>query len=161
MSEVAHATSAWPLALTTIRTVMAACHASQMPVAMPQPTRSPPSRIERGSGIALVPAERLGALAVAFPQCFAAERLINVLIAIGIAAQAKFERIDLERNRKLIHRAFKRIDAGRAAWAAHIARCRKVELGELMRVIWRWRMYRVLPTNRSLAGCSLRIATSR
>ena len=67
--------------------------------------------------IALVPAERLRALAVAFAQCLAAVGPITVLVAIRIAAQAKLERIELERDRKLVHRAFERIDAGRGAWA--------------------------------------------
>src|SRR5215831_1468836 len=53
MSEVAQATSAWPLALNTTRTAIDHCNASQTPVAMPQPTRSPASRIDRGSGLRL------------------------------------------------------------------------------------------------------------
>jgi len=69
--EVAHATSAWPLALSAMRTVIGICNASHTPVAMPQPTR-----------IAFVPAERRGALAVAFTQRLAAERQIVVLIAL-------------------------------------------------------------------------------
>ena len=85
--------------------------------------------------ISLLPAERRRALAVAFAQCLAAEWPINILIAFRIAAQAKFEWIDLERNRKLVHRAFKRVHAGGGAWTAHIARCRKVEFGEFMRVL--------------------------
>src|SRR5258705_9051145 len=50
MSEVAQDTSAWPLAVSPMRTVIGTCSASQTPVAMPQPTSSLPSRIKRGSG---------------------------------------------------------------------------------------------------------------
>ena len=53
MSEVAHETSAWPLPVNTMRAAIGICSASQMPVAMPQPTSSLPSRIERGSGLRL------------------------------------------------------------------------------------------------------------
>ena len=45
-----------------------------------------------------------------------AERPIVVMIALRITSQAKFERIDLERDRKFVHRAFERVDAGRGAW---------------------------------------------
>ena len=64
-------------------------------------------------GIALVPAERLRALAVAFAQRLAAVRLVLVLVAVRIAPQAKLERIELERDRELVHRA---IRAQRARW---------------------------------------------
>ena len=37
-----------------MRTAIGICNASQTPVAMPQPTRSLPSRIERGSGLRLL-----------------------------------------------------------------------------------------------------------
>ena len=53
MSEVAQETSAWPLAVSRMRTAIGTCSASQTPVAIPQPTRSVPSRIERGSGLRL------------------------------------------------------------------------------------------------------------
>ena len=36
-----------------MRTAIGICNASQMPVAMPQPTNSLPSRIERASGMRL------------------------------------------------------------------------------------------------------------
>src|SRR5262244_594798 len=114
MSEVAQATSAWPLALNTTRTVIVHCNASQTPVAMPQPTRSPASRIDR---------------------VLTAERPIVVLIALRVTSQAKFERIDLERDRKFVHRAFERVDAGRGAWTAHVARRRQVEPSELVHVL--------------------------
>ena len=42
-----------------IRTVIGACHASQTPVAMPQPTKSTTVPHRAGLRIALVPAERL------------------------------------------------------------------------------------------------------
>src|SRR5205085_1899375 len=86
-------------------------------------------------GVALVPAERLRALAVAIPQRLAAVRPADVLVAIRITPQAKIERIELERDRKLVHRAFESIDAGRSAWTAHVAWCCKIEPGELMRVL--------------------------
>jgi hypothetical protein len=49
MSEQAQDTSAWPLAESTMRTVIGICMASHTPVAMPKPTSSPPSRMERGA----------------------------------------------------------------------------------------------------------------
>ena len=85
-------------------------------------------------GIALVPAERLGALAVAFAQRLAAVRPIVVLIALRITPQAKLERIELERDRKLVHRGFERKDGGGGAWRAHVAWGRKIEPRELVRV---------------------------
>src|SRR6516165_1577602 len=85
--------------------------------------------------IAPVPPKRLGALAVAFAQRLTAERPIVVLIALRITSQAKFERIDLERDRKFVHRAFERVDAGRGAWTAHVARRRQVEPSELVHVL--------------------------
>ncbi len=68
MSEVAHATSAWPLGVSTMRTVIGACNASQMPVAMPQPTRSLPSRIDRGAKLRLSQPNASAPLAIAFAQ---------------------------------------------------------------------------------------------
>ena len=51
MSVKAQATSAWPFAVSTTRALAFCCIASQMPVAMPQPMSSLPSRIERGCGL--------------------------------------------------------------------------------------------------------------
>ena len=42
-----------PLAVSTMRAAAGICSASQTPVAMPQPTSSLPSRIERGSALRL------------------------------------------------------------------------------------------------------------
>ena len=53
MSEAAQDTSACPFAVSTMRAAAGICKASQTPVAMPQPTSSLPSRIERGSGLRL------------------------------------------------------------------------------------------------------------
>jgi hypothetical protein len=53
MSEAAQDTSACPFAVRTMRAAAGFCKASQTPVAMPQPTSSLPSRIERGSGLRL------------------------------------------------------------------------------------------------------------
>ena len=52
-NALAQETSAWPLAVRTMRTAIGTCSASQTPVAMPQPTNSVPSRIERGSALRL------------------------------------------------------------------------------------------------------------
>ena len=101
---------------------------------MPKPIRSLPSRIERGCGIALVPAERLRALPVAFAQRLAAERLVLVLVAVRIAPQAKLERVELELDRKLVHRGFERKQRGGGARRAHVARGREIEPGEPVRV---------------------------
>ena len=86
-------------------------------------------------GVALVPAERLRALAVAFAQGLAAERPIIVLVAIRITPQTKLERIELECDREFVHRTFERIDAGRSAWTAHVARGRQVEPSQPVRVL--------------------------
>ena len=85
-------------------------------------------------GIAFVPTERLGALAVAFAQRLTAERPIVVLIALRITSQPEFERIELERNRKLVHRGFERKVGGWGTWRAHVARGRKIEPHELVLV---------------------------
>ena len=81
-------------------------------------------------GVALLPAEGLGALAVAFAQGLAAVGPAVVLVAFGIAAQAELERVDLQRDGQLVHRGFQRIDGGRRTGAAHVAGCGKIELGE-------------------------------
>ena len=60
-----------------------ACMASQTPLAMPQPTSSRPSRIERGVGIAVRPAEALGALRVAGAKLLAGEGLVLVLVLVA------------------------------------------------------------------------------
>ena len=49
MSEVAVATSRWPLAPSLALAVVFENIASHIPVATPQPTSSDPSRIERGA----------------------------------------------------------------------------------------------------------------
>ena len=85
-------------------------------------------------GVALVPAERLRALAVAFAQRLAAVRPVLVLIAVRIAPQAKLERVELERDRQLVHRGFERKERGGGARRAHVARGREIELGEPVRV---------------------------
>src|SRR5262249_25296577 len=81
-----------------------------------------------------LPAEGLRALLVTLAQLLAAVGLAGVLVTVRIAAQAQLQRIELERDRKLVHRAFERKRAGRRARAAHIAGGREVELGELVYV---------------------------
>ncbi len=127
MSENADATSAWPFAVSTMRTAVSICSASQTPVAMPQPTSSLPSRIERGSGLRLSQPKASRALPIAFAQLLAGVGFVLVLIAIGIAAQPQLQRIELERDRKLVHRAFQSIDAGRRARRAHVGWRRQIE----------------------------------
>ena len=51
ISEHPQAISAWPLAESTMRTVIAICIASHTALAMPHPISSLPSRIERGSAL--------------------------------------------------------------------------------------------------------------
>jgi hypothetical protein len=58
-----------------------------------------------------------------------------VLVAIRIAPQAKLERVQLERDRELVHGALERIDAGRGARRAHVARGCEIEPRELVRVL--------------------------
>ncbi len=53
ISAVALAISTLPLAVITARALAFNCIASQMPLAIPQPTSSLPSRMERGSGVRL------------------------------------------------------------------------------------------------------------
>jgi hypothetical protein len=57
---------------------------------------------------------------VAFAQRLAAVGPIFVLIAIRVAAQAQLDRVELERDRELVHGAFERIDGGRRAGRAHV-----------------------------------------
>ena len=112
-------------------------------------------------GIALVPAERLRALAVAFAQRLAAERLVLVLVAVRVAPQAKLERIELERDRKLVHRGFERITA---RWRRSARACRTRSGDRAARAgarISRWRTCRAGRTSRSPADGSPRIARSR
>src|SRR5262249_4463424 len=85
-------------------------------------------------GLALAPAERFRALAVALAQRLAAIRDVVVLVAVWIIPQAQLQRIDLERNRQLIHRALERIDGRGGAGGALVARCWLIELGEPVRV---------------------------
>ena len=82
-------------------------------------------------GVALGPAERLRALAVAFAQLLAAVGLVSCLVAIRIAPQAQLERIELERDGELVHRAFERIDAG-AAPGARMSHGSEIEPRELV-----------------------------
>ena len=72
--------------------------------------------------IALRPAECLGAAIVAILQRLAGERLVDVLLEVGIVLEPKLERIDAERIAKLVHRAFERIDTRRGSGRAHIHR---------------------------------------
>ena len=53
ISEAAQDTSACPFEPSAMRTAAGICSASQTPEAMPQPTRSLPSRMERGSELRL------------------------------------------------------------------------------------------------------------
>ncbi len=82
--------------------------------------------------IALVPAERLRALPVAFAQLLAGIGQVLVLVAVGVALQPQLHRIDLERDGKFVHRAFERIDAGRRTRRAHVGGGRKIQPRELV-----------------------------
>ena len=134
MSEVAQETSAWPLAVSDD------AHRDRHLQRFPDARRHAPAHQlvavahRTRLGVALVPTERFRALAVAIAQALAAVRPVGVLVAIRIAPQAQLQRIELERDRQLVHRAFERIDAGRGAWSAHVARRRKIEPRELVRV---------------------------
>src|ERR1700738_4218444 len=64
-------------------------------------------------GIALVPAECLRALRIARAQLLAGVGNVLDLVAIRIAAQAQFHRIELERDGELVPRAFDAVNAGR------------------------------------------------
>ena len=78
-------------------------------------------------GFALVPAERRRALPVAFAQLLAGIGKVRVLVAVGVALQPQLHRIDLERDREFVHRAFERIDARRSARRAHVGGGRNVQ----------------------------------
>src|SRR3954469_1013418 len=71
--------------------------------------------------LALGPAKRLSALAVAFAQALAAVGSIRDLVVIRITPQAKLKRVELQRHRKLVHRTLERVDARCRAWGAHVA----------------------------------------
>jgi hypothetical protein len=85
-------------------------------------------------GVALAPSKSFRALPVAIAQALAAVWPVGVLVAIRITPQAKLERIELEGDRELVHRAFERIDGGRGTRGAHIAWCRKIEPRQLVPV---------------------------
>ena len=81
--------------------------------------------------IALRPAEFLGTAIVAILQRLAGERLVDVLLEVGIVLEPKLERIDAERIAKLVHRAFERIDTRRGSGGAHIHGGGQIELRQL------------------------------
>ena len=83
-------------------------------------------------GIALLPAERRRALAIAFAQLLAGVGEVLVLIAIRVALQAQFKRIEIERHGEFVHRAFERVDARRRARRAHVGRGGDIEAHELV-----------------------------
>ena len=85
-------------------------------------------------GVALAPAERLRALAVAFLQLLAGVGQAVVLVAVRVAANAQFHRVELERDGEFVHRAFERIDAGGGTRRAHVAGRGDVEPRELVLV---------------------------
>src|SRR3984957_2418805 len=85
-------------------------------------------------GIALVPAERFRAPAVALAQVLAAIRQAAGLIAVRIASQAQLERIELGGHSQFVDSAFECMDTGRGARAAHVAGGRKIEPRQLVRV---------------------------
>jgi len=87
MSDAAEATSACPLAVSTMRTAVGICSASHIPVAMPHPISSWPSRIERGSGLRFSQPKAAGALPIAFAQLLAGVGKISALVAIRVALQ--------------------------------------------------------------------------
>ena len=111
-------------------------------------------------GLALVPAERLRALAVAFAQLLAGVGKVLVLVAVRVASQPQLQRIELERDGKLVHRAFERVDAGRRARRAHVGGRGNVEPRQLVHVASRWRTCRAGPTSRCRCARTPRIATS-
>src|SRR5262249_53332962 len=63
-----------------------------------------------GFRITFGPAEGLRPLAIAFPQRLAAVAAAGVLVTIRITSQAKLQRIEIERDRELVHRAFESVD---------------------------------------------------
>src|SRR5262249_55035369 len=79
-----------------------------------------------------LPAEGLRALLVTLAQLLAAVGLVGVLVAVRIAAQAQLQRIELERDRKLVHRAFERKRAGRGARAVHTEGGGRAEFGDFV-----------------------------
>ena len=161
MSEAAQEISACPLALSTMRTAAGICRASQTPVAMPQPTSSLPSRIERGYGVALAPSRRLPRPGRSIRAALAGVGDVLVLVAVRIAAQTQLHGIDLKRDCELVHRAFERVNAGRGARRAHVAGGRNVERDELVRVSGVGATCRAGPTNRCRCARNPRIARSR
>ena len=77
-----------------------------------------------------LPAEALGAEAVALAQRLARVRPVLARILLGVVAQPQLERIDLQREGELVHRALEREIAGRLARRAREGRRRDVELGD-------------------------------
>ena len=82
--------------------------------------------------VALRPAEPFRTLAVAFAQLLAAVGLVLDLVLVRVIDQPQLERIEAGRISELVHRAFDRVEAFRAARRPHVARRVLVELDELL-----------------------------
>ena len=144
-------TSACPLAVGTMRGGACTCSASQMPVAIP----SRPARCRRASSAALhcaCSSRSCGALPVAFAQVLAGIGNVLVLVAVRVAPQAQLQRIELERHRKLVHRAFECIDAGGRARRAHVRRGWQDRAAPACANISRLRFYKAGRTTRCRRG---------
>ena len=108
--------------VSTARAVVCIISASQTPVAMPQPTSSRPSRIERGCGLALRPAEPRRTLRVAGAQLLAGERLALVLVGLGVVPEPQLERVDAGAVGELVHG---RLEPEHARGWRRVRACRK------------------------------------
>jgi hypothetical protein len=97
-------------------------------------------------------------LAVAFAQILLNGSSPLFCVEIRVTPQAQVQRIDLERDREFVLRAFERINTGRGAWTAHVARCSKIESRALVRVL-RIGAFGASRTTPSRADGSPRIAT--
>ena len=85
-----------------------------------------------GRRIASAPAKGFRPAGIAFAQLLAGVGQVFALVAIRIALQPQFDRVELERDRQLVHGAFERADAGSRARRAHVAGRGDVETDELV-----------------------------
>ncbi|MNL08349.1 hypothetical protein D3C87_1290660 [compost metagenome] len=73
-----------------------------------------------GFGIALLPAETLGALGITLAQFFAGIRLVFVLIALGVVDEAQLQGIDRQGASQFIHGTLQADQPQRRSRGAHV-----------------------------------------
>ena len=130
ISELADATSRWPLAPSVARA------RRLQHERFPYAGRNAPADeflalLHRtGRAAALLPAEALRALAIGRHEGLAGVRLVLQRILVGVVPDAKLERIEIRRIGELVHRDLEQIHAGAGTGRAHVSRRRNVDRGD-------------------------------